>query len=95
MPDAPSYYAATGLPQPGRAPLRVSHDADATDWCVEDTNFLLDYFRLSADRQLIYGGGVVYGARDPRQIDKVTALLRVPLTALGAFWYDLRDKLGV
>ncbi len=153
-----------------------------TDWCVEDTNFLLDYFRLSADRRLIYGGGVVYGARDPQQIDAVVRpkllktfpqlrgvrldyawtgnflltlsrlpevgrlaptvyysqgcsghgvtfthligrvlsqairgqaerfdvfatlphrpfpggrLLRVPLTALGAFWYDLRDRLSV
>ncbi|GAB3484165.1 NAD(P)/FAD-dependent oxidoreductase [Azotobacter salinestris] len=38
------------------------------DYCVEDCNFLLDYYRLSADRRLIYGGGVVYGARDPRDI---------------------------
>lgn len=38
------------------------------DYCVEDCNYLLDYYRLSADRRLIYGGGVVYGARDPRDI---------------------------
>jgi gamma-glutamylputrescine oxidase len=38
------------------------------DYCVEDCNYLLDYFRLSADRRLIYGGGVVYGARDPADI---------------------------
>ena len=36
--------------------------------CVEDCNYLLDYFRLSADNRLIYGGGVVYGARDPADI---------------------------
>jgi len=150
--------------------------------CLEDLNFLLDYFRFSADRRLIYGGGVVYGARDPADIERVIRpklertfpqlrgvridygwtgnfqltlsrlpevgrlspqiwyshgcsghgvtfthligrvlseaidgqmtrydafaklphlpfpggrLLRVPLTALGAVWYDLRDKLGV
>lgn len=153
-----------------------------TDHCVEDNNFLLDYYRLSADRRLIFGGGVIYGARDPRRIEALlrpnlertfpqlrgvridyawtgnflltlsrlpqvgrladnlyytqgcsghgvtfTHLigrvlaevirgqserfdafaglphypfpggrwLRVPLTALGAFWYDLRDRLGI
>lgn len=39
------------------------------DHCVEDNNFLLDYFRLSADKRLIYGGGVIYGARDPAQVE--------------------------
>lgn len=153
-----------------------------SDHCVEDNNFLLDYFRLSADKRLIYGGGVVYGARDPKEVKalirpqmlktfpalaeadiqfgwtgnflltlsrlpqlgrlapnlyysqgcsghgvtfthlagRVLAeairgqagrfdafaqlphhpfpggrLLRVPLTALGALWYQLRDRLGV
>ncbi|WP_075180911.1 FAD-binding oxidoreductase [Pantoea sp. 1.19] len=36
--------------------------------CVEDGNYLLDYFRLSADNRLLYGGGVVYGAREPADI---------------------------
>ena len=153
-----------------------------TDYCVEDNNFLLDYFRLSGDKRMLFGGGVVYGARDPAHIESVirprmvktfpqlkgvkidyawtgnflltmsrmpevgrladniyysqgcsghgitfTHLigrllsesikgqaerfsaferlphfpfpggrhLRVPLTALGAFWYDLRDRLDV
>lgn len=39
------------------------------DVCVEDCSFLLDYFRLSADRRLLFGGGVVYGARDPADIE--------------------------
>ena len=39
-------------------------DVIPSDFCVEDCNFLLDYFRLSADRRLLFGGGVVYGARD-------------------------------
>ncbi|MGA3683845.1 FAD-dependent oxidoreductase, partial [Pseudomonas graminis] len=35
------------------------------DYCVEDYNYLLDYYRLSGDKRMIFGGGVVYGARDP------------------------------
>src|SRR5690606_28292720 len=46
------------------------------DYCVEDCNYLLDYYRLSADRRLIFGGGVVYGARDPANIE---ALIRPKL----------------
>ncbi len=41
------------------------------DYCVEDCNYLLDYYRLSADKRLIYGGGVVYGARDPADIEAI------------------------
>lgn len=41
------------------------------DYCVEDCNYLLDYFRLSGDKRLIYGGGVVYGARDPDNIKSI------------------------
>ncbi|WP_025733551.1 NAD(P)/FAD-dependent oxidoreductase [Carnimonas nigrificans] len=36
--------------------------------CVEDCNYLLDYFRLTRDNRLLYGGGVVYGARDPADV---------------------------
>ncbi|WP_040244091.1 NAD(P)/FAD-dependent oxidoreductase [Chromohalobacter japonicus] len=39
------------------------------DNCVEDCNYLLDYFRLSGDGRLIYGGGVTYGAREPAKVE--------------------------
>ena len=39
--------------------------------CVEDCNYLLDYFRLSGDGRLIYGGGVTYGAREPDKIESL------------------------
>ena len=152
------------------------------DFCVEDCNYLLDYFRLSGDGRLIYGGGVTYGAREPNKIESLMRpkmlktfpylqnvkidyawtgnflltlmrlpqfgridnniyyaqgysghgitsshlageviastiqgqserydvlaklpqypfpggrLLRIPYTAMGAFWYDLRDRLGI
>lgn len=45
-------------------------DVIPSDYCVEDNDFLLDYYRLSADRRLIFGGGVVYGARDPARIEE-------------------------
>lgn len=41
------------------------------NYCVEDCNYLLDYYRLSADNRLIFGGGVVYGARDPEDIEAI------------------------
>lgn len=39
-----------------------------TDMCVEDVRYILDYFRLSADHRLIFGGGVVYGGTDPADV---------------------------
>jgi gamma-glutamylputrescine oxidase len=39
--------------------------------CIEDSNYLLDYFRLSADGRLIYGGGVTYGAPALSQIERI------------------------
>jgi gamma-glutamylputrescine oxidase len=41
-----------------------------SDYCVEDCNYLLDYYRLTADKRLLFGGGVVYGARDPNNIEQ-------------------------
>ena len=52
-------------------PEAVAQSLLPQDYCVEDCNYLLDYYRLSADRRLIYGGGVVYGARDPANIEAI------------------------
>ncbi|MEC7815709.1 MAG: FAD-binding oxidoreductase [Pseudomonadota bacterium] len=41
------------------------------DHCVEDCNYLLDYYRLSGDGRMIYGGGVTYGARQPSRIESL------------------------
>ena len=38
------------------------------DACVEDVRYILDYYRLSADSRLLFGGGTVYGGADPRDI---------------------------
>ena len=60
-------------------PPDLAHSLLPQDYCVEDCNYLLDYYRLSADKRLIFGGGVVYGARDPANIESMIRpnLLRV------------------
>lgn len=49
---------------------------------VADANFVLDYFHLSADRRLLYGGEVSYDGREPRNLrrrleDKMARLFPV------------------
>lgn len=39
-----------------------------SNFCVEDSNYILDYYRRTADDRLLYGGGVVYGGQDPASI---------------------------
>jgi gamma-glutamylputrescine oxidase len=36
--------------------------------CVEDANYVLDYYRRSQDGRLLYGGGIVYGGTDSNSI---------------------------
>ncbi|MCH8553290.1 MAG: FAD-binding oxidoreductase [Natronospirillum sp.] len=37
--------------------------------CVEDCNYKLDYYRITGDFRLVYGGGVSYGGGDPASIE--------------------------
>jgi len=39
------------------------------NYCVEDANYVLDYYRRSGDNRLIYGGGIGYGGQDPQNIE--------------------------
>lgn len=39
-------------------------------YCVEDCNYKLDYYRITGDNRLLYGGGVTYGGGDPASIEK-------------------------
>ncbi len=50
-----------------------------TDACIEDVRYILDYFRLSADNRLLFGGGTVYGGTDPADVKMKLqpAMLRV------------------
>lgn len=40
-----------------------------TDSCVEDVRYILDYYRLSADKRLLFGGGTVYGGTEPKDVE--------------------------
>jgi gamma-glutamylputrescine oxidase len=39
------------------------------NYCVEDCNYKLDYYRVTSDNRLLYGGGVTYGGGDPASIE--------------------------
>ncbi|NTI26654.1 FAD-binding oxidoreductase [Rhizobium rhizogenes] len=43
------------------------------NYCVEDANYVLDYYRRTADNRLLYGGGIGYGGQDPANL---TAVIR-------------------
>lgn len=46
----------------------LAHSLLPSDSCVEDVRYILDYYRLSADKRLLFGGGTVYGGQDPQDI---------------------------
>jgi gamma-glutamylputrescine oxidase len=54
----------------GTEPLSESEAAGliANDACVCDTKFVVSYYRLSADRRLLFGGGEKYSPAPPRDI---------------------------
>ena len=49
------------------------------DVAVADSKFVVNYFRLSADKRLLFGGGESYGYRFPRDI---AAVVRKPMTQI-------------
>lgn len=49
-------------------PERVARGIIPQDLAIADSNVVLDYFRLSADRRLLFGGRANYSNRDPRDI---------------------------
>ena len=50
----------------------VPHVAEATeDYAVADSKFVINYFRLTQDRRLLFGGGESYGYRFPRDLDGI------------------------
>lgn len=54
----------------GTEPLSEAEARDviARDVCVADTKFVVSYWRLSADRRLLFGGGERYSTRPPADI---------------------------
>ncbi|MGM0913997.1 MAG: NAD(P)/FAD-dependent oxidoreductase [Pseudomonadota bacterium] len=60
---AANYMIATAPLSEAQAAQVLPHN-DA----LSDANFVLDYYRLSGDRRLIYGGEVSYDGREPKGI---------------------------
>ena len=59
----------------GTAPLKAGlcEQLIARNAAVCDNNFVLDYFRFSADRRMLFGGRVSYSTRTPAQLGAVMA----------------------
>ncbi len=55
---------------------------------VADANFVINYFRLSADRRLLFGGGENYSYRFPSDIK---AFVRKPMLRI----YPQLEKIGI
>lgn len=51
------------------APLDDPAAVLPTGLCVEDMRYVLDYYRLSPDGRLLFGGGTVYGGTTPGDIE--------------------------
>ncbi|WP_159966693.1 NAD(P)/FAD-dependent oxidoreductase, partial [Profundibacterium mesophilum] len=62
MPVSTQVMATAPLPEETARRLLPQDD------CIEDIRYILDYYRLSADNRLLFGGGTVYGGSDPRDI---------------------------
>jgi gamma-glutamylputrescine oxidase len=50
------------------APLPLAHKLISDNLAVSDSRFVVNYFRLSADRRLIFGGGERYSPEPPADI---------------------------
>ena len=61
------------------APLEEPERVLAQDIAVSDGRFVVNYFRLSHDKRLLFGGGESYGYRFPRDI---AAKVRRPMTQI-------------
>lgn len=59
----------------------------ARDVAVADTKFVVNYFRLSADKRLLFGGGETYGYRFPSDI---AGLVRKPMSDIFPHLKDVR-----
>lgn len=54
-------------------PEALAKEINQEDVAVCDVNNVVDYYRLSADRRLLYGGACNYSGRDPRSIRAIIA----------------------
>ncbi len=64
MPCGTQIIATAPLPE------ALAHSLIPGGHCVEDCNYKLDYYRMTSDLRLLYGGGVTYGGGDPASIEQ-------------------------
>jgi gamma-glutamylputrescine oxidase len=60
-----TYMVGTAPLDPALCERLIAHNA-----AVCDNNFVLDYFRFSADHRLLFGGRVSYSAATPRKLQQ-------------------------
>jgi gamma-glutamylputrescine oxidase len=76
---APLFPEVHGRMMPVSSQVMVTEPLDASliesllpaNYCVEDANYILDYYRRTADNRLLYGGGIGYGGHDPKDLTGV------------------------
>ena len=84
----------------GTAPLPAAQCEEliARQAAVCDNNFVLDYFRFSADHRMLFGGRVSYTTRTPRELEATMrarmaaifpALASVPITHVWGGFVDI------
>ncbi len=61
-----------------------------SDIAVADSKFVVNYWRLSEDNRLLFGGGESYGYRFPRDI---AAAVRKPMLSIYPHLNDVQDRL--
>lgn len=47
---------------------KLCHELMPAQTCIEDCNYMLDYYRMTADHRLLFGGGSTYGGAEPDNI---------------------------
>ncbi len=64
-----------------------AHKVLTQDVAVADTKFVINYFRLSSDNRLLFGGGESYGYRFPADI---SAIVRKPMSKIFPHLKDVK-----
>lgn len=64
-----------------------AHRVLGRDVAVADSRFVVNYFRLSHDKRLLFGGGESYGYRFPANIE---AVVRKPMTQIFPHLKDVK-----
>ena len=76
----------------------LAHEINRDDVAVCDVNEVVDYWRLSADKRLLYGGACNYSGREPRSIRSYIhpRMLRVyPRLRDTRIEYEWSGKIGI